>query len=94
MKHLYKATEWQSSLGWHSADTLDLAHDSAVWYIPARILNMDVIEFLIFIRDHFNATLGRHNNFVYYCWESQEDCHRWTLYINKAARKINAMICE
>ena len=93
MAHLYKASEWQSAAGhWYCSDVEDLAHDSGAWWIPARILQISLTDFVKLLIEKFNVsyiTYNEHNNFLWYYWNSQADMRKYKNMINAAARKRN-----
>lgn len=93
---LYKMTEWSSPSGaWHCNCIDDLAHNSGVWYLPARILNLSpaaYIEYVIknFKPDHISA--DKEKCFVSFSWESQTEMRKFKNFINKKAREVNFQI--
>ncbi len=94
MAHIYKATEWESTGGkWNVADTSDLAHDSAGWWIPARILNLSLEDYIYLLINEYNAVIDKFypesNNgksLLIFHWDNYNDAHRYLLYINRVAR--------
>lgn len=91
MSHLMKFTEWQSASGnWRSNDVSDLAHGSGYWWYVPRMLNMPLTDYVLFLKDNFNAVNFSYNptyNVLLWDWLSYADCHRFTLFVNKEARK-------
>lgn len=96
MSHLMKYTEWESVSGWHCGDVSNLAKNSNSWWFPARMMNISLTDYIILLKDKFHA-----KNFVYFKdknlllwdWESYNDCHQFTLWVNKEARKRKFFIC-
>ena len=98
--HQYKASEWKSGTRWHVADTNDLAHDSAAWWIPARILNLSLEDFVLMLVNEYNATIdnwypeaNNGKSLLIFSWKNYADAHKYLLYINRIARNKNWTIC-
>lgn len=91
-----KYTEWQSASGnWYSGDVTDLAHGSNFWWHPARMLNMELTDYILWLKNEFNAYSFFYNpesNILLWKWK-KEDCHKFTLFINKKARQYCFKIC-
>ena len=96
MKSIYKASEWKSGRKWYVADISDLANDSAAWWIPARILNLSLEDFVMLLKNEYNATIDgwypESNNgksLLTFSWFNYSDAHKYLLYINRVARNKN-----
>ena len=92
MSHLMKFTEWQSvgTEKWNTGDVSDLAHGSNYWWNVPRMLNMPLTDYVLFLKNKFNATDFYYNptsNVLLWSWSSYADCHAFTLFVNKEARK-------
>lgn len=94
--HQYKASEWKSGRKWYVADVSDLANDSAAWWIPARILNLSLEDFVMLLKNEYNATIdgwySESNNgksLLTFSWFNYSDAHKYLLYINRVARNKN-----
>ena len=97
MAHLYKVTEWQSGSGswWYSNDVSDLAGPSAKWWAAARLLDMSLTDYILMLKNEFNAIVETYNSetdYLHVKWSNYADCHRYTLFINKKARDKNFMV--
>lgn len=96
MAHLYKTTTWTSPTGReYCGDLSDLAHDSNAWWIPCRILGIAPDEFILLLKDRFNASdfyYDINKNFLSYSWENKVDAMNYKNFINKKAREANAII--
>lgn len=92
MSNIFKASEWQDYNGyWHVADVSDLAHNSAGWWVPARLLEMPLDTFIMMLKDEYHAELqyfhsNPDNPIVLYRWKNYADAHKYLLYINRVAR--------
>lgn len=97
MAHMYKASEWtDASRKWHVADTSDLANDSAAWWIPARILGLSLVDFVLLLKNEYNANItgwypdsNNGKSLLLFNWNNYNDAHRYLLYINRIARNKN-----
>ena len=91
MTHLYKSSEWQGSSGkWYCNDVSDLAGISGKWWVPARLLNISLTDYILLLKEKFNATIELYNedtDVLIFYWDKYSDCHRYMLWINAEARK-------
>lgn len=96
MAHIYHVSEWQSPTGkWHCNDVEDLGNGSGYWWIPCRILGIKPTDFILLLKETFNAsdfTYSEKSNVLLYSWEKQSDMRRYKNWINEMARKANAII--
>ena len=92
---LYVAKEWESESGWHCACTDDLAHNSAAWYMPARVLGISPAEFLILLLNEYKPDDFYFNSEKCFCcwtWKSQAAERKYKNMLNSVARKKNFQI--
>ena len=96
MAHLYKLTGWQGGSGrWYCNDITDLTNLSAKWWVPARMLNISLTDFIIMLKDTFNATIGKYypdTDVLTFYWDKQVDMNKFILYINRESKKKNFMV--
>lgn len=96
MAHLYKETVWKSGSGrYFSGDVEDLAHGSGRWWIPCRVLKMAPVDFILLLKNEFNASnfsYNREKNMLLYSWEQEKDANKYKNWINSMAKKANAII--
>lgn len=88
--HLLKFSEWESPTGWQCNDVSDLAHGSGYWWIVPRMLNISLEEYVFLLKDKFHATNFKYNkdaNVLLWKWNNYQDCHNFTLFVNKEAKK-------
>ena len=86
MAHIYHVSEWQSPTGrWHCNDVENLGNGSGYWWIPCRILDMQPTDFILLLKETFNAS-----NFSYS--EKSNVLLYYKNWINEMARKANAII--
>lgn len=95
MSHLLKFTEWEMNGKWYTNDVNDLAHGSAYWWHPARMLNISLTDYVLLLKNQFHAINFKFLNqrVLTWEWQSYADCHRFTLFINKEAIKRKYFIC-
>ena len=92
---LWKAEEWETSSGWHCNCVSNLAHNSAAWYIPARILNISPADFIELLFRQFkpdNFYFDENTCFCNWSWKSQANMRKFKNFINAEARKKNFQI--
>ena len=95
MSRLFKVNEWESAGKWYSADTQDLKNGSSLWWIPARFLKITPEEYVTLLVEQFHAKVDfipktkRGNSLLFKYWDNYNDCHKYTLWINKQARNGN-----
>ena len=91
--HIYHMEEWQDPIGyWHCNDTNDLAHNSGVWYLPARILNMSPAKYIEWVINTYKpdeVSFGTDATVVSFKWKSQSQMRAFKNFINKKAREKN-----
>ena len=95
MAHLYKVVEWESCGRWYCNDVTDLAEPSAKWWMPARVLDISLTDYILMLKDKFNATIVsycRDTDVLIFYWNSYANIHKYVLYINKIARQKNFMV--
>ena len=93
---LYKMTEWSSPSGfWHCNCIDDLGHNSGVWYLPARILDLSPAAYIEYVIKNFKPDdiyANKEKCFISFSWKKQEDMRKFKNYINKKAREKNFQI--
>lgn len=93
---LYVASEWEDPNGrWHVGCTKQLAKGSNYWWIPARMLNIPLTEFIEMLVNEYKVDqlyYFKRSNLLLYSWSNYADAHRWLLFLNREARKRNFQI--
>ena len=94
MKRLYKCTEWQGASGkWYCNDVEDLASVSSQWWIPARILDISLIEYVLLMWNTFKVSeISYRNDVLIFSWDNLDYCRKYKNYINKKAREKHYII--
>lgn len=92
----YKASQWQGGSGrWYVDCVDDLGGKSGLWWVPCRILGISPCDFVLLLKDKFNAShFSYRNDVLIYSWDKDQyaDAHRWLLYLNKIAREKQIII--
>lgn len=92
MKHLIKYADFQSGSGrWYTNDPF-LKGDVGEWWLPARLLNISLEDFILKIKNDFKAdriVYCKETDCLVYSWTNYNDCHKFTLWINRMARNGN-----
>lgn len=98
MAHLYKVDEWQSPSGrWRCNDVQDLTGISGKWWVPARMLGMQLTDYILLLVEEFKADIECYHpksDLLMFSWKAEDyaNCHRYVLWINKMARKGNYIV--
>ena len=91
MSHILKYTEWQSPTGkWYANDVSDLSSGSGFWWHVPRMLNIELTDYILFLKNNFNVTYFHYtleHNVLIWNWDNYIDCHNFVLYVNKEAKK-------
>lgn len=96
MSHILKYSEWESESGWHCNDLEDLAHGSAKWWLPARMMNLTPAAYLEWVIKNYKPDTIKYSDdcsLVYWSWKSQVAMRKFKNDMNAMARKSGYMIC-
>ena len=97
MAHLFKCSEWESASGkWYVADTSDLANDSAAWWIPARMLNLSLVDYINMLIKKYHAIIdgwypesNKGKSLLIFSFDNYKDAHQYLLDMNRISRQKN-----
>ena len=94
---LYKMSEWENNGRFHCGCVDDLAHDSGVWYLPCRFLDLTPAQYLEMVitkfkPDDFYYSMKDNTCFCSWSWSKQSDMRLFKNFINKKAREKNFQI--
>lgn len=96
MAHLYHVEQWESPSGrFLCNDVKDLGGISGKWWVPARMLGLSLTDYILLLKDNFNADIESYyepTDVLLFSWKKKEDCHKYVLYINSIARKKNFQV--
>lgn len=97
MSKLYKAGEWIDNGGMIHIQCDDLVGTGRNWIEPARILGIKPAEFVLKLKQEFNAEIHPYKkegkvSFIGYSWNNLADARRFKNLINKIAREKNYQI--
>lgn len=88
--HLLKYTEWQGANSWYCNDVSDLQSIGALWWAPARMLNIPPVEFVQLLISQFHPDFIQYNkecDVLIYSWRKQADMRIFKNWLNAQARK-------
>lgn len=93
---LLKYTEWDDGFGnWHCNDVSDLCSVRALWWTPARMLNISPAEYVQLLIDKFHPDKIKYfedTNVLVYSWRKQADMRIFKNWLNAQARKYNYVV--
>lgn len=95
MSHILKYTEWESVSGWHCNDVSDLAGISGYWWVPARLLNMTLVDYVKWLRENYAPDyMSFDGKTLLFSWDKSNysKCHAFVLYINRVARNKKFLV--
>ena len=97
MAHIFKMSEWQSPNGnWNCGDVEDLANNSNAWWIPCRILEVPVEEYVNMLVNDFKVSYIKYfsdKNLLFFSWDNQTDMRKFKNFVNKKAKEVKAYVC-
>ena len=93
---LYQLKDFQAQSGKHYITCEDLlGKPGPHWHIPARILGIELDEFVKLLAVKYKATIvsyNKENKFLLFSLDKQSECRKYKNDINAQARKINYQI--
>lgn len=94
---LYKMTEWENNGKFYCGCVDDLGHDSGVWYLPCRFLDLSPAKYLEMVitkfkPDHIFYAIDDKHCVISWSWNKQSDMRLLKNHINAAARRKNFQI--
>ena len=88
MRHLYQMTEWESNGYWHCGDVSDLGHMSNAWWYPMRILELDINEYVLLLKEYGAVNFHYPDaNVLLFTWQNQTAMRRFKNLINRTAKQ-------
>lgn len=95
-KHLYQMTYWQSESGkYHVNDVKNLTSNSAKWFAPMRVLDLEVEEYIKLLLS-FNALGLKYydkTDYLAFYFKKEIDAKKFCSYVNKIA-KNKQLYCD
>lgn len=98
MSKLYVAEEWISASGKVNIQSVNLVGTGRNWREPAKILGLSVPDFILKLREEYEAELKVFKNeegkimFIDYYWRDLAKARKYKNYINLIARNKNYKI--
>ena len=90
--HLYQMTCWESTGRWHVNDVKNLGGRSGKWYVPMRILNLSIEEYINLLLNTFHAQGIRYyapTDYLGFYFSKEKDAKAFCSYVNQKARQKN-----
>lgn len=88
--------EWQGGSGvWYCNDTSDLCSVRALWWAPARMMNISPAEYVKWLIENFkpdHVSYNEERDVLIYSWDKQSDMRAFKNRLNALARKYNYVI--
>ena len=87
--HLYKATAWKSHRRWFVNDVTNLSGNSSKWYVPMRILDISIEDYITLLIEKFNAkglSYYAPTDFLSFYFIKETDAKKFCSYINHVAK--------
>lgn len=88
---ILKYSEWSDGIGnWYVNDTSDLLSPRALWWAPARMLNISPVEYVQLLIENFHPDTIKYSleyDVLIYSWKSIEQARKFKNWINAQARK-------
>lgn len=95
MNRLYHASSWQGSSGrWFVADVTAVGKMSSAWWMPARMLNISLTDYVKLIVKYHASNITFDGKTLLFSFDKQADAHKWELYLNSAAKKSGFRITD
>ena len=97
-KHLYKLSYWKDNPfinKWRVNDVNNLAGISAKWYVPMRLLDLSIEEYIHLLVEKFNVCGLRYyepTNYLSFYFNKESNAKKFCNYINKIAKQKNFYI--
>lgn len=90
--HLYQMTCWESpTKKWHVNDIKNLGGKSGKWYVPMRILNLSIDEYVNLLIE--KGAKGLHyyepTDYLGFYFSTEKEAKAFCSYVNKVARQCN-----
>ena len=94
-RHILKYVEWEDANGnWFCNDTDDLAGIGSCWYTPARVMKMELVDYVNMLITNFRpdfikfTDLNGHSVLMY-SWKNREKMRKFKNWLNLQMRKAN-----
>lgn len=96
MSHLYRTSEWEQNGHFYVNDIAELGTSCAgKWYVPARMLGMKLEDYILMLKNEFNAQRMKYfaeNDVFVFSFDTLKEARAYKNWINKQARDKNFII--
>lgn len=90
--HLYQMTHWESKGRWYVNDIKNLGGRSGKWYVPMRILNLSVEDYVNLLVNRFHAKglfYYEPTDLLYFYFPKESDAKLFCSFVNNKAKVSN-----
>lgn len=90
--HLYQMTCWGSHGRWYVNDVKNLGGQSGKWYVPMRILNLSIEDYIKLLLHTFHVEglkYYEHTDCLFFYFLTEKDAKAFCSYVNRYARYNN-----
>lgn len=92
---LYHATSFQSPSGrWCVGDFSAVGKMSNAWWLPARMMNMELTDYVLFLIKHKASHIIFDDKTLLFSFDNYADAHAWELLLNREAKKHNFRVTD
>lgn len=92
---LYHASSFQSPTGrWHVGDFTAVGKMSNAWWLPARMMEMSLTDYVLFLIDNKASHITFDGKTLLFSFDNYADAHAWELRLNKEARNRNFKVTD
>ena len=90
--HLYHMTYWNINEYYYCNDVQNIGGRSEKWYVPMRILNLSVEEYIELLINKFHASGIKYfdkTDFLNFYFHTEKDAKSFCAYVNGKAKLSN-----
>ena len=90
--HLFQLSYWEFNGSYYCNDVKNIGGKSCKWYVPMRILNLSVEEYIKLLIEKFNAkrlTYYAPTDYLGFCFLKEADVKAFCSFVNKKAKSLN-----
>ena len=92
---LLRYSEWGEAGAWSCNDVSDLCSVRALWWVPARMLNISPAEYVQLLIERFHPDKIKYSeeyDVLMFSWKRIDDMRKFKNWLNAEARKRNYII--
>ena len=88
--HLYNMTHWETSGRYYCNDVQNIGGKSCKWFVPMRILNLSVEDYVKLLVDTFHAKGLKYSDktdCLVFHFDTEKEAKSFCAYVNKKAKE-------